>query len=113
MISRPHTTARSRMLVPLLLFVLSSTIMSTAAQGVANQIVAAFEVKRQTVYCDEVFSLTLVVKASGVRLGKSFDLSGLPDANVLILSPFQELPAQPFGQPLSDCGFAGTMGPIR
>ncbi len=67
---------------------------SARAQNDAPTLSATFETERTTVYENEQFPLTLVITASGVRLGKSQDLVNMPDTTVLQRTDFEELPME-------------------
>lgn len=61
------------------------------AASAAPDIFARFTVDRNGIFAGEEFGLTLTLYAAGHALGKQISISGLPPADQLQLTPFQEL----------------------
>ncbi|MBN1558232.1 MAG: BatD family protein [Lentisphaerae bacterium] len=69
--------------------------LTALAQGGSEPSVSvSFEPDRQSVYRGEAFTLEVVIRAVGVRLGRNVELLEMPDASRLEVGAFDELPLQ-------------------
>ena len=68
--------------------------LSSPAQSSGPYVSAAIEADRDGIFHNEIFKLTLCISSAGLGLGQNFDLTSLPDRNLLCLEEFKELPVQ-------------------
>lgn len=78
------------LLVPLLLAVVSCALPADALAQVSVELTS----NRPNPYKDEIFTLTLSVRAEGARIGQQMDLTFGPDKDKLELDRFKELPVK-------------------
>ena len=72
---------------------MTPAVTSLRAQSGGPSLSARLDTDRPTIYQGELFSLTLSIQSSGVRLGQSFNLqSWPPEAQMQKVTEFRELP---------------------
>jgi hypothetical protein len=81
-------------LLPTVLALLMTAAASLCARAQQASLSAALIAERPEVFVHEPFELQIVITSSGVRLDQNFNMSGLPDAQVLQCGTFGELPVQ-------------------
>lgn len=68
--------------------------LPSTAQTSGPYVSAAIEADRDGIFYHETFKLTLYISSAGLQLGQNFELTSLPDRNVLHIEDFKELPIQ-------------------